>query len=89
MRPARIPRIPIYGLPPSEFQLFSFSALSLPFSFVPKPIANTIGIGVAAQPHFRSGPAIAAALVRRQTRMRIFLQAHSNTLTLRGNLLCA
>jgi hypothetical protein len=31
-------------------------------------------------------PAIAAALVRRQKRMRIWLQARSNTLTLRSNL---
>jgi hypothetical protein len=45
------------------------------FSLVPEPIWNTIRGGGAAQPRFLAIPAIAAALVRRQKRMRICLQA--------------
>ena len=56
------------------------------FSFVPEPIWNMIPGGGAEQSLFRTGPAIAATLVRRQKRMRIWLQARGNTLRLRGNL---
>ena len=56
------------------------------FSLVPEPICNTIRCGGAVHPLFQAMPAIAAALLRRQKRMRICLQARQHTLTLRGNL---
>ena len=56
------------------------------FPFVPEPVWDTIRGGGAAHPRFRAMPAIAATLVVRQKRMRICLQARSNTLTLRSNL---
>jgi hypothetical protein len=60
-----------------------------PFSLVPGPIRHTIRGGGAEHPHFRAMPAIAAALVRRQKRMRIWLRATKHTSTLRRNLRCA
>ena len=55
------------------------------FPLVLEPIWNRLRGGGAAQPRFRAVPAIAAASVRRQKRMRIWLQARQQTLTRRGS----
>src|ERR1019366_7367596 len=85
-----------YGPPPpsgppkqqwfrSGAERFSWRPDYCAFSFVLEPIRNTIRGGVAERPLFRGMPASAAALVRRQKRMRIWLQARQHTLTLRGS----
>jgi hypothetical protein len=68
-----------------RFPDFWFSG-HLPFSFVPEQIENTIRLGGAVHPHFGAMQVIAATLVRRHKRMRIWLQARQHRLMPRSNL---